>query len=308
MNSKLTDDRIWVNRGVFSCGLMLVFAALQGCANNGVEEGRGSDGPLNATYTIAGQTITLVDGYAELPAAPESSQKITTGVWGTPELADLNGDGREDAALILIQDSGGSGTFYYVVAAIREDDGYRGTSSVFLGDRIEPRTIGIVENRISVNFLDRAPGDAFAAPPSVPTEQLAIYDPDTRQLTQVARDFEGEADPARMTLQMKTWSWVKTTYNNGDVHAPVEPGVFSLTFEQDGTLLVTTDCNTMRGNYRVDEHRIRFEQMAATRMFCEDSQEQLFAKMLDSVNSYFFTNRGKLVLEIKYDSGSILFR
>ncbi len=111
-----------------------------------------------------------------------------------------------------------------------------------------------------------------------------------------------------MILQMKTWSWVKTTYNNGDVYAPVEPGVFSLTFEQDGTLLVTTDCNTMRGNYRVDEHRIRFEQMAATRMFCEDSQEQLFSRMLESVNSYFFTNRGQLILEIKYDSGSILLR
>ncbi len=308
MNSTLTDNRIWANGGVFSCGLMLVFTALQGCANNGVEEGRASDGPLYATYTVGGQAVTLVDGHAEQPAAPGSSQKITTGVWGTPELADLNSDGREDAALILIQDSGGSGTFYYVVAAIREDDGYRGTSSVLLGDRIAPRTIGIVDNRISVNFLDRAPGDAFTTPPSVPTEQLAIYDPDTRQLTQVARNFEGEADPARMTLQMKTWSWVKTTYNNGDVHAPVEPGTFSLTFEQDGRLLVTTECNTMRGNYRVDERRIRFEQMLATRMFCEDSQEQLFSKMLESVNSYFFTNRGQLVLEIKYDSGSILFR
>ena len=308
MNSMLSDNRTRANRGVFSCGLMLVFTALQGCVNNGVEEGRGSDGPLNATYTVGGQTIALVDGYAELPAAPGSSQKITTGVWGAPERADLNGDSREDAALILIQDSGGSGTFYFVVAAIREDDGYRGTSSVFLGDRIEPRTIGIVDNRISVKFLDRAPGEAFATPPSVPMEQLAIYDPDTRQLTQVARNFEGEADPARMTLQMKTWSWEKTIYNNGDVHTPVEPGIFSLTFEQDGRLLVTTDCNTMRGNYRFDKRRIWFEQMLATRMFCADSQEQLFTKMLESVNFYFFTNRGQLVLEIKYDSGSILFR
>ncbi len=302
------DNLAWTSRRGFSCGLMLLIAALQGCANTGVDESRGNDGPLNATYTVGGRTVTLVNGRAEVPAGPGASTKITTEIWGKPERSDLDGDGREDAALILVHDSGGSGTFYYVVAAIRGDGAYRGTAGVFLGDRIQPRTIGIVDNRITVEFLGRDPGDAFAEPPSVLMEQLAIYDPDTRQLAQVARDFEGEADPARMTLQMKTWYWVKTVYNDDTVHTPVKPDVFSLTFTQDGRLMVTTDCNTMRGSYRVDEHRIQFEQMLSTRMFCEGSQEQQFSKMLEGVNSYFFTNRGQLVLEIKYDSGSMIFR
>ena len=297
------------NRGCkFSCGLMLVLATLHGCAKSGDAESQGNSSPLDTSYMIGDQVVTLVDGQAQAPAAPGSSTTITTGVWGVPEIADLNGDGREDAALVLIHDSGGSGTFYYVVAAISDDDGYRGTPGVFLGDRIEPRSIAVVDDRIIVKFLERAPGDALAESPSVPTEQLAIYDVETGQLAQVARNFEGEADPARMTLQMKTWNWVKTVYNDDTVHTPLEPDVFGLTFDDEGNLHVTTDCNTMNGRYLVDEHRIQFEQMTSTRMFCEGSQEQEFAKMLDSVSSYLFTDRGQLVLEIRYDSGSMIFR
>ena len=287
---------------------MLALTTLYGCSKAGdVETGSNGD-PLNTSYRIGDQVVMLVNGQAETPAAPGSSTKITTEVWGTPQFADLDSDGREDAALVLIHDSGGSGTFYYVVAAIQEDDGYRGTPGVLLGDRIEPSNITVVDNRITVGFLGREPDDAFAVPPSVPMEQLAIYDPETLQLAQVARDFEGEADPARMTLQMKTWYWVKTVYNDDTVHTPAKPDVFSLTFGDDGNVNVTTDCNNMRGNYVVDENRIQFGQMMSTRMYCEGSQEQLFSKMLDSISSYFFTNRGQLVLEIKFDSGSMIFR
>ena len=287
---------------------MLALTTLYGCSKAGdVETGSNGD-PLNTSYRIGDQVVMLVNGQAETPAAPGSSTKITTEVWGTPQFADLDSDGREDAALVLIHDSGGSGTFYYVVAAIQEDDGYRGTPGVLLGDRIEPSNITVVDNRITVGFLGREPDDAFAVPPSDPMEQLAIYDPETLQLAQVARDFEGEADPARMTLQMKTWYWVKTVYNDDTVHTPAKPDVFSLTFGDDGNVNVTTDCNNVRGNYVVDENRIQFGQMMSTRMYCEGSQEQLFSKMLDSISSYFFTNRGQLVLEIKFDSGSMIFR
>jgi heat shock protein HslJ len=292
----------------FGSSLLLVLVASYGCVKNVDVDGQGDMDPLNTSYTIGDQVVTLVDGFFEVSAAPGSNTRITTAVWGTPEMSDLNGDGRDDAALVLIHDSGGSGTFYYVVAAIRDDDGFRGTSGVFLGDRIAPRDIVVVDNRITVNYLERAPGDDFASSPSVPAEQLVIYDPDSQQLAQVARDFEGEADPGRMTLQMKTWFWVKTIYNDGAVHTPVEPDVFSLTFGENDDVRVTTDCNTMRGRYLVDEHKIQFEQMASTRMFCEGSQEQQFAKMLENVSSYFFTDRGQLVLEIKFDSGSLLFR
>ena len=295
---------------VLCFGVMVILLSGTGCNHTSgtAHENTGKDvSPVNASFRINGREIALINGYAEVTAAPGSASKITTRVWGKPQFSDLTGDGQQDAALILIHNTGGSGTFYYVVASLREGNHYRGTTGVLLGDRIEPKGIGIVDNRITVTFSCRSDGEAFTTPPSVPMEQLVIYDSDTQQLTQVARDFEGEADPARMTLQMKTWFWENTNYNDDTVHTPDKPEAFSLTFEEGGKLLVTTDCNSMRGHYSTADNKIQIEKMISTRMYCEGSQEQLFSGMLESVGSYFFTNRGQLVLELKYDSGSMIF-
>ena len=109
-------------------------------------------------------------------------------------------------------------------------------------------------------------------------------------------------------LQGKTWTWEQTIYNNDTEHTPNEADAFTLTFTADGQVQVTTDCNTMRGSYTIDEHRLEFGQLAATRMYCEGSQEQLFADMLENVTSHFIDDEGRLILELKYDSGAIIFR
>ena len=46
----------------------------------------------------------------------------------------------------------------------------------------------------------------------------------------------------------------------------------------DGTVSISTDCNSMRGSYEVTGHSIAFGLMAATRMYCEGSQEADFAR------------------------------
>jgi heat shock protein HslJ len=63
----------------------------------------------------------------------------------------------------------------------------------------------------------------------------------------------------------------------------------------------------MRGGYIVTDNRIEFGNLAATRMYCEGSQEDLFAGMLENVTSYFIDDAGRLILELKYDSGSMIF-
>ena len=130
-----------------------------------------------------------------------------------------------------------------------------------------------------------------------------------------AGDLEGEreaeADPSRMTLGMHTWTWIETAYNNDTVERPTEPTkkeAFTLTFV-DGRVQGTTDCNGFGGAYTVDGHKIQFDdKMAMTRMYCEGSQETEFVKMLLEVRSYFFTDEGELIFEIKFDSGIMRFR
>ncbi len=123
-----------------------------------------------------------------------------------------------------------------------------------------------------------------------------------------AASSEGEADPDRMTLGMKTWTWIKTEYNNDTAKEPVEKGAFTLTFS-NGRVQGTTDCNSFNGAYKVDARKIHFDdKVAMTRMFCPDSQETEFVAMLLEVDSFFFTSSGRLILEIKLDSGTMQFR
>lgn len=284
---------------------------MQSChygVNNEAKSSEHCVSPMNASFSIEQRKIVLINGHAEQSAMSDPKSKIISQVWGSAEIADVNADGQQDAVLILTQNTGGSGTYYYLAVAIREGNNYQGTAVFLLGDRIQPQDIRIEDNRITVKFLDRLLSEPYSNLPTIPKEKLLIYDPKAKQLINVEQDFEGEADPSIMTLGMKTWYWEKTEYNNDSSHRPALPKVFSLKFEKNGNVTMSTDCNSMQGDYSVTNKQIAFRNIASTRMFCEGSQEQLFAGMLANVNAYFFTSKGQLVLELQYDSGSMIFR
>jgi hypothetical protein len=121
----------------------------------------------NIAYEIDGRAVTLANGSAESEVAPGSASKVITKYFGNEAVADLNGDGSEDVAFLLTQSTGGSGTFYYVVAALKTNNGYVGTNAVLLGDRIAPQTTEVRNGELIVNYADRAPNEPMAAQPSV---------------------------------------------------------------------------------------------------------------------------------------------
>lgn len=119
------------------------------------------------TYTVEGQLVELVAGRAETPSAPGSASKTVTVFFGNEATGDLNGDGMPDVAFILTQNTGGSGTFYYVAVALKTKDGYRGTNAVLLGDRVAPQTTEIKEGKLTVNYAERKRDEPMTAQPSV---------------------------------------------------------------------------------------------------------------------------------------------
>lgn len=123
--------------------------------------------PKDGTYVIEGQPIPLVNGKAESEVSPGSAVRIITAYFGNEATGDLSGDGLEDTAFILTQNQGGSGTFYYVVVALKTDTVYQGTNAVLLGDRIAPQTTEIRDGRLIVNYAERKPGEPMTAQPSV---------------------------------------------------------------------------------------------------------------------------------------------
>jgi hypothetical protein len=120
----------------------------------------------DAAYVIDGTRVALSHGTSQVPAAPGSASMIVTNYFGNEAVGDLNGDGIPDVAFLLTQTGGGSGTFYYVVAALKTPGGYQGTNAIFLGDRIAPQTTQIQNGEVIVNYADRASGEPMSAQPS----------------------------------------------------------------------------------------------------------------------------------------------
>lgn len=133
--------------------------------------------------------------------------------------------------------------------------------------------------------------------------------PATSQKPVAEPNFEGEADPSRMTLTMNKWRWIRSEYNDSSIKTP-KKDVFTLTFNANKTFSATTDCNSISGKYSADTKNktITFTEMMSTEMACGDSQEEEFRNILANSSQYLFTSRGELILGLKYDSGSVIFR
>jgi len=134
--------------------LVIIIALIVGAAGYFIYQS-GNNGnkvvfdPKNATYTVEGNEIAAV--------------------WGEPEIGDLNADGLDDAALIVTYSGGGTGTFYYITAALQNEQSGTavGTNAILLGDRIAPQNVSIDNAKIMVNYADRKQSEPFTTRPSI---------------------------------------------------------------------------------------------------------------------------------------------
>ena len=152
----------------------------------------------DATFMIDGVPVTLTNGYAETDVVPGSATKTITRYFGNELSTDLNGDGTEDTAFVLTQETGGSGTFYYAVAVLATEEGYIGSDGYLLGDRISPQSTEPSPNPrhqqvVVFNYADRLPDEPMTAVPSVGKSAYLKLNEETMQWGVVEPDFEGES-------------------------------------------------------------------------------------------------------------------
>lgn len=256
---------------------------------------------LDALYIIDGNLVRLKNGTNE-------SESLVTRYFGNEVKTDLDGDGVEDIAFLVTQSSGGDEIRYYVVGALNTKDGYVGSQALYLGDRIAPQTTAKGTGKIVVvNYADRKAGEGFEIDPSQGKSIWLLLDPESMQWGEVAQNFEGEADPAKMTLGMKAWAWNGTKLIDGAMVVPKDLKKFTVTFGAANAFTATTDCNSMGGTYITDGSTITLSNMYMTKMFCQDSQEGDFSKTLSDAQSYSFTSKGELIFELK-NGGSATFK
>jgi hypothetical protein len=157
--------------------------------------------PEDSTYVIEGRAVTLKDIRAEEPAAPDSATTATTRIFKLGAKVDLNGDGRNGAPVLLVQNSGGTGSFFYVAAALSTGDGYRGTNAILIGDRIAPQALEMHQRTIIVTYADRYPWEGFAVRPSVSRSRYFVVE--NGQLR--GKPFRVLSPEAARKLVISTW-------------------------------------------------------------------------------------------------------
>lgn len=138
-------------------------------------EGNFQPNPSNATFTFADGPITLSGGRVERSVEPGSSFIEEIVLLDDIAYGDINDDNREDAVVLLARFGGGSGTFIYVGAYLSGPVTYRGSNTVFVGDRIIPTSLSIQNGIITINYLDRSPDQAFSEEPNVPSSLELVY-------------------------------------------------------------------------------------------------------------------------------------
>jgi hypothetical protein len=117
----------------------------------------------NATYyaPFYKRTVKLVNGsYSEGSGATAYSVQILN----VYAYGDLNGDGKVDAAVILAENGGGSGTFESVAAVINLRGAPHQTGQVKLGDRVLVKSANIAKGVIHLNMLVQGPNDPLCCP------------------------------------------------------------------------------------------------------------------------------------------------
>jgi hypothetical protein len=118
----------------------------------------------SATYDLpdVGQ-VTLADGVFEKQTGQGASE--TTRVdFQRSATGDLNGDGVADAAVVLVAQTGGSGSFYYLVALLGDTGTPKQAASTLLGDRIDLQSLTIVNAGIVMEALVAGPNDPLCCP------------------------------------------------------------------------------------------------------------------------------------------------
>ena len=117
----------------------------------------------NGTYYLPNykRTVKLVSGaYTEGSGADQYSVKMLD----TVAFGDMNDDGVTDAAILLVENGGGTGEFESVVAVLNNNGAPSQAGQALLGDRVQVRAMTITSGVLAMDMLVQGPNDPMCCP------------------------------------------------------------------------------------------------------------------------------------------------
>ena len=126
----------------------------------------------NAEYLsqhVPGGYVRLTNGKFE-----SYDDRITVGLAGKHAFGDLNGDGVDEAAVVLATNTGGSGVFFDLAVVGNTGGEALNIASRFIGDRIDVHSVTIVDGEIIVRITTHAPDDPMCCPTQNVTQRYRL--------------------------------------------------------------------------------------------------------------------------------------
>lgn len=255
----------------------------------------------NATYSgIYDEPVTLTDGrYEGEPfVAGGASRPIVEFLDHSVRYGDLNSDGLDDAVSFLVESGGGSGNFVYVAAQRNQDGQPVDAGAVLIEDRIQIKSVEIVDGNIQVEAIVPGPGDAACCPSYKTSKRYALQD---GRLAEVDAGAGELVKVSAADLDGANWRLVELAENE-----PVADEVeITITFAGD-KISGSGGCNNYNGSFTLSDDNpflVTFGPIASTRMACPDpagNQENAYFSALAAASLWGY-DFGNLV--ISYGSG-----
>jgi heat shock protein HslJ len=116
----------------------------------------------------------------------------------------------------------------------------------------------------------------------------------------------GSSDEPQLTGV--TWELQQIQLNDGQVFTANPPENYTAEFTDEGEVLIQADCNRAIGAFTVEDDRLLSVTLGpSTLAACPpESISDDFLRFMGSANSFFFRDE-ELIVELKFDSGSIVF-
>ncbi|MEA3278145.1 MAG: META domain-containing protein [Pseudomonadota bacterium] len=247
----------------------------------------------NGSYAgIYEQPVRLTNGHYEgEPFVPGGASKPSLTLIGDLITeGDLDGDGKKDAAVLLVESSGGSGSFAYLSVVSLAGDDPKNLATTLLGDRVQVRSLDHTEDGVTLEMVVVGEGDAAPFPSQKVRKTYELRD---RKLSETASEALGSLSLA--DIGNTAWVLRKMAEEGTD---KVPEG--TLTAEIKGDRIGgSAGCNRYFAN--IDDKgkgAVAIGPVGSTRMACPEplmAQEQAFLEQMGKVERFGF-RFGNLVL------------
>jgi uncharacterized membrane protein/heat shock protein HslJ len=233
----------------------------------------------NAEYKSkfsANGKVKLTNGIYKEKIVPDSASDLVITLSDKVAYGDINGDGDMDAAVILITNAGGSGTFHHLAVVINQNGSPKHAASQFLGDRVELKSLSVESEAIAIEMITHGPNDPMCCP-TLKTNLNYLFQDDKLVAAQIP--------------ELMNKKWVLRSFGTIGAEERLLPATeISMTFNSDGRLHGSGGCNRYFSSFETGPGGpLSIKQIGSTRMACPQEimdQEMTYFGLLRNVSSF----------------------